>query len=76
MGYDESEIIIGLRAQEYFKKKLKDNKKLKGANKPKEKSFKEIKTTLLVFSANWAETCLYTHPMWIKFANRFTTANV
>lgn len=62
-----------MAAQDYLKKKKKENKKLKGGHKPKEKSFDEMKTTLLLFTANWCDTCVFTYSMWIKFANRFTT---
>ena len=73
LGYQEEELFVGLASQEYTKKKMKENKKLKGANKPKEKSFDQMQSTLLVFTASWCDTCVYTHSLWIKFANRFST---
>ena len=35
-----------------------------------------MRTTVLVFTANWCETCLYTHSMWVSFSNRFSTEKV
>ena len=35
-----------------------------------------IKTTVLVFTASWADQCYFTYPLWIKFANRFSNERV
>jgi len=37
------------------------------------KNFSQVDTTLLLFTANWADNCYFTHPLWVRFANRFTT---
>ena len=76
LGYQADDLIVGLASQEYLKKKMKENKKLKGANKPKEKSLDQMDSTLLVFTANWCDTCVYTHSLWVKFANRFSTKKI
>lgn len=33
-------------------------------------------TTLLIFTANWCETCVFTYTIWVKFANRFSTSKM
>jgi len=48
-------LVIGFDADDLRKKKEKSNKKLKGAYKVNEKSFSEMKSTLLVFTAHWCE---------------------
>ena len=48
-----------------YKKKLKEKKKVKALS--------EMNQTLLIFTANWCESCQYTYSMWLKFANRFST---
>ena len=35
-----------------------------------------MKSTLIVFTANWADTCFYTYPIWVRWSNRFTTEKV
>ena len=37
---------------------------------------KNVKSTLIVFTASWADNCYFTHPMWVRFSNRFTTDKV
>jgi|TARA_B110000305_G_C18868016_1_gene371822 thiol:disulfide interchange protein len=66
--------LIGLKADEYHKKLRKQNKKEK--KKYVAKNYKELQTTLIVFTAQWCETCVNTYSIWIKFANRFTTSKV
>jgi len=29
-----------------------------------------------VFTASWADNCYFTHPLWVRFSNRFTTDKV
>ena len=31
---------------------------------------------MLLFTASWADQCYYTYPLWVRFANRFTTKKV
>ena len=31
---------------------------------------------MIVFSANWCSRCVYTHSMWVRFSNRFSTENL
>ena len=45
-------------------------------NKKTKKDLTSVQSTVLVFTANWADQCYYTYPLWIKFANRFTTNKV
>ena len=49
--------------------KVKRNTKAK-------KDYASVKTTVLVFTAGWADQCYFTHPLWVRFANRFTTSRV
>ena len=37
------------------------------------KDFSKIESTLLIFTAPWADNCYFTYPLWVRFANRFTT---
>ena len=76
LGYEYEDLIIGFDADDLRKKKEKSNKKLKGAYKVHEKSFSEMKSTLLVFTAHWCENSQNTYSIWIKFANRFSTEKV
>ena len=62
MKCNQKDLVIGLQAEKYFKSK-----------KNKNQSHSKVMTTLLVFTANWCETCVYTYTMWVNFANRFTT---
>ena len=54
-----------------FFEKPQREKKLK--EKKKVKALSEMNQTLLIFTANWCESCQYTYSMWLKFANRFST---
>lgn len=74
LGYDESRLIVGLRAHKYYK----DVRKSKKSGKAKKDltPFSEIKSTLLVFTATWSDTCVNTYSMWVKLANRFSTPKV
>ena len=72
MGYEEDDMVVGLKAHEYFKKQAKLSKKEK-KSADKTKNFSKITTTLLIFTANWCESCVFTYTIWIKFANRFST---
>ena len=48
--------------------------KKKGKKAKREsKSIQDVRSTMLVFSANWCDRCVYTHSMWVRFANRFST---
>jgi hypothetical protein len=51
----------------------KDSGKAKNTSK---KSFAKMQSTLIVFTASWAENCYFTYPIWVSFANRFTTNKV
>lgn len=31
---------------------------------------------MLLFTANWADNCYFTYPIWVRFANKFTTSSV
>ena len=67
LAQEEDDLIIGLQADQLQKKekKLKEKKKVKALS--------EMNHTLLIFTANWCESCQYTYSMWLKFANRFST---
>ena len=46
----------------------------RGAYKTKQtKDFSKIQSTMLVFTAPWADNCYFTYPLWVRFANRFST---
>lgn len=36
----------------------------------------KITTTVLLFTASWADQCYFTYPLWVRFANRFSTDKV
>ena len=72
LGYEQSKLIVGLKAEQHFAAEQKLRRKGK-ATKGTEQNFSKINNTLLIFTANWCETCVYTYSMWVKFANRFTT---
>lgn len=76
LGYEQDELVLGLAAEKEREKQQKANKKLKSYQRPKERSFADMNSTLVVFTANWAENCQYLHTMWVKFANRFTTSKL
>lgn len=40
------------------------------------RDFTRVSSTVLVFTAGWADTCFYTAPLWHKFANKFSTSRV
>ena len=37
------------------------------------KDFSKMQSTLLLFTAPWADNCYFTYPLWVRFANRFTS---
>ena len=45
-------------------------------NKAAKKDYASTTTTILVFTASWADQCYYTYPIWVHFANRFSTQKV
>lgn len=45
-------------------------------NRKVKKDFTQVQSTMLLFTANWADQCYYTYPLWVKWANRFTTNKV
>ena len=71
LGYSEESLIVGLKAEQHFAEEKK--KRRKGKIVKNEQIASNINNTLLIFTANWCETCVYTYSMWVKFANRFTT---
>ena len=76
LGYEPEELVLGLTAEKEREKKQKANKKLKSYQRPKERSFTDMNSTLVVFTANWVENCQYLQTMWVKFANRFSTSKL
>ena len=76
LGYEPEELILGLAADKEREKKTKAIKKMKSYQRPKERSFADMNSTLVVFTANWAENCQYLNTMWVKFANRFSTSKL
>jgi len=33
----------------------------------------KVQQVLVVFNANWIDTCLHTYSMWARFSNKYTT---
>ena len=65
--------LLGLTSEaELSKLSRKDGKKASQSKK----DWSNVKTTILVFTAQWADQCYYTYPLWVKFANRFSTSKV
>ena len=60
--------LLGLDSE----KDLEQLSKAKRNEKAK-KSLTSVETTVLVFTASWADQCYFTYPLWVRFANRFTT---
>lgn len=75
LGYEADEMVVGLKAEQHAEAERKRRAKGK-KSKEAGQNFSDINSTLLVFTANWCETCTYTYSMWVKFANRFTTEKV
>ena len=46
------------------------------ASKNHNKDFSKVKSTFLVFNANWCDQCYYTYSLWVKFANKYTTSKM
>jgi hypothetical protein len=79
--------VLGITEEELIKRnknviakmeKETDKDKDSKASTPaaKGKNFSNVKSTLIVFTASWADNCYFTHPMWVRFSNRFTTDKV
>lgn len=66
---DHLEEVVGLDAQDI----IRNAKSLKTETKKQRKNFAQVQTTILVFTANWADNSYFTYPLWVWFANRFTT---
>ena len=81
--YSEPSKLIKAKGMSDLVEKLQfqsEKKLLETINQSRDKTLKKdfasIETTILVFTASWADQCYYTHPMWIRFANRFSTNKV
>ena len=40
------------------------------------KDFSQVRSTILLFTARYADNCYFTYPIWVRFANKFTTDKV
>jgi hypothetical protein len=77
------EEVLGITEEELIKRnknvlaKMEENKDNRTSTPAaKGKNFSNVKSTLIVFTASWADNCYFTHPMWVRFSNRFTTDKV
>lgn len=75
---DPSDLVIGHQAEKRHEQIQKQKKKQikAGDITSKDKNFAQIKSTVLLFTADWAEPCIYSYSLWVRFANRFSTEKV
>ena len=60
--------LLGLSQEQELYRITKDKR-----NKKAKKDLTSVESTMLIFTANWADQCYFTYPLWVKWANRFTT---
>lgn len=64
--------LLNIEEIERFSKATSIGKQQRG----KARDFARTESTMLVFTAGWADMCYFTYAMWYKFASKYTTGKV